>query len=442
MLLRAYEKIKSGVGKNKLELERSSVRSMNGGLNFEGRDAVSFKPLVPMSFKMQFSVIDDNKVADYDENIISDHWNTHVIEQSWCQKLCNFLKHGVYKRTFPVILCYLIGHYAFALIMITTICKQDILDELQTNNSEEITSSGPYNAIQFLFQYFNETKINNVSDFCINYPDANYVWREKEHNMTRVLTLLIGFYVGFIVRTWWQQLRLFPTIDTLCMAMGSFLVVDPVIDEDSVGVEIGQGRVSIKQFKKDITRLFLLSWTMCLCRISKPLKDVFPGSKSFNGKKLLTKKEYDQLKTDTDDDCWLEKWTTPLLWVNKMICSVSKDTKVLDHHGDVENRVRFRDAKEVGIELFAFKKHLQQLSNQYYFKLPDLMQQCITIAMYFFMFLGIFAGQSMTFQTGDKRSILEKLIIDFPFYYCIKYILLIGWLKTAKDLENPFGQNV
>ena len=76
------------------------------------------------------------------------------------------------------------------------------------------------------------------------------------------------------------------------------------------------------------------------------------------------------------------------------------------------------------------------------YKIPDLMQQCITIAMYFFMFLGIFAGQSLTFHIGDKRSLFEKMITDFPFYYCIKYILFIGWLKTAKDLESPFGQNV
>ena len=441
-MLRAYEKSESETTKYKLKINRNSVRSLYGGLKFEGRDAVSIKPLVPRSFKLQFSVIDSNRVADYDENIISDHWNYHVIEQSWCQKLCNFLKHGVYRRTFPVILCYLIAHYTFATVMITTICHQDIVDGSKLNISNQMEHSIPYNAVQFLFQYFNDTTNTNVVKFCVNYPEANYIWREKEHNMTRVLTLLIGFYVGFIVRTWWQQIRLFPTIDGLCMSMGSFLVSDSEVDEDEVGVEIGRTWISIKRFKKDIARLFLLSWTMCLCRISKPLKDAFPFPKSFNDKKLLTRREFHRLKTDTNDDCWLEKWTTPLLWVNKMICSVNKDSIIMDNHGNVENRVRFRDAKEIGIELFAFKKHLQQLSNQYYYKIPDLMQQCITIAMYFFMFLGIFAGQSLTFHIGDKRSMFEKLITDFPFYYCIKYILLIGWLKTAKDLESPFGQNV
>ena len=48
--------------------KRTSVRSICGGLNFEGRETVSRIPLIARSFKMQFSVIDDNKVANYDEH--------------------------------------------------------------------------------------------------------------------------------------------------------------------------------------------------------------------------------------------------------------------------------------------------------------------------------------------------------------------------------------
>lgn len=69
------------------------------------------------------------------------------------------------------------------------------------------------------------------------------------------------------------------------------------------------------------------------------------------------------------------------------------------------------------------------------------MLQCITLALYFFISLGVFAGQTMSFHEGDKRSMWEKLLSSFPFYYCVKYILLIGWLKTAKDLQTPFGED-
>ena len=81
------------------------------------------------------------------------------------------------------------------------------------------------------------------------------------------------------------------------------------------------------------------------------------------------------------------------------------------------------------------------LNNQYCYRIPDLMLHCITYALYFFMFLGVFAGQGMSFHPSDERSTFEKLICDFPFYYAIKYALLVSWLKAASDLQNPFGDD-
>ena len=69
------------------------------------------------------------------------------------------------------------------------------------------------------------------------------------------------------------------------------------------------------------------------------------------------------------------------------------------------------------------------------------MRECVTIALYFFMFLGVLGAQGVIFHPADNRTMIEKLIFDFPLIYCVKYLLLIGWLKTAKDLQNPFGED-
>ena len=50
--------------------KRGSLIRMYSGLKLEGREAVSRSRLIPKSFKMQYSVIDDNKIANYDETII------------------------------------------------------------------------------------------------------------------------------------------------------------------------------------------------------------------------------------------------------------------------------------------------------------------------------------------------------------------------------------
>jgi hypothetical protein len=91
------------------------------------------------------------------------------------------------------------------------------------------------------------------------------------------------------------------------------------------------------------------------------------------------------------------------------------------------------------IAVFKFKEQLEALSKQYHNRTPDLMLQCITLALYSIILLGTFAAQS-SFSCSEGAS-FAKFIVDFPLYYCVKYILLIGWLKTAKDLQNPFGED-
>ena len=55
------------------------------------------------------------------------------------------------------------------------------------------------------------------------------------------------------------------------------------------------------------------------------------------------------------------------------------------------------------------------------------------------MFLGVFAGHCMVFDPEDDRSLFERLLADFPIYYCVKYGLFISWLRAAQDLQSPFG---
>ena len=85
------------------------------------------------------------------------------------------------------------------------------------------------------------------------------------------------------------------------------------------------------QLKKDILRLFLLSYAMCFCRISNRMKNKYPTAEHFIKKRLLTETEHKLLKTKNVDG-WFVKWATPQLWVNRMACNVDKDIKSLNPH--------------------------------------------------------------------------------------------------------------
>ena len=111
------------------------------------------------------------------------------------------------------------------------------------------------------------------------------------------------------------------------------------------------------------------------------------------------------------------------------------------HVEDIKNRVKIKEAKEVGIALFKFKDDLQRLNNQYYFRIPNLMRHAIFIALYFYIIIGAFSGQGIIFHLSNNMSTVQKLIFNFPIYLCMKRLLLIGWLKTATDLQNPYGED-
>ena len=175
--------------------------------------------------------------------------------------------------------------------------------------------------------------------------------------------------------------------------------------------------------------------------INNRLKNKYPKAEDFIKKRLLTENEHKLLKTKTEDG-WLIKWATPQLWVNRMICNVDKDVKSLNPHiKDIEKRVKIKEPKEIGISLFKYKDDLQRISNQYNFTLPCLMRHVISIALYFYILLGTVAGQGNIFHLENKLSIFGKLASNFPLYYVIKHLLLVGWLSTATDLQNPYGED-
>ena len=164
----------------------------------------------------------------------------------------------------------------------------------------------------------------------------------------------------------------------------------------------------------------------------------------------MRENEYNELQASTEGG-WLVKWVTPQLWINRIACSVNgKNLKDLNTNlkdkfnkdiKDIESLVRIESPKEIGISLFKLKDDLQRMNNQYYFRVPSLMRQVILIALYFYILLGAMGGQGKIFHMENDMNIILKLVSNFPLFYIIKQLLLIGWLRTATDLQNPFGDD-
>ena len=125
---------------------------------------------------------------------------------------------------------------------------------------------------------------------------CNRIWHDwvitmqsNETTATRYLTFILGFYVGQMIKRWWDQVKSIPDIDSITNCMAGFVQLE-FKDEET------KAKTAALELKKKIVRYCLLSWTMCFASISPPLKDKFKMGEHYIEKGLITEKELLTLK--------------------------------------------------------------------------------------------------------------------------------------------------
>ena len=388
-----------------------------------------------------------DKVAEYDIENLLDYWESNWMKHSLWKRIYYGMS-DIVRRTFPMICVYLLLFYLFMILVQVWICPPLALDTIsaEQRKSKECCCTSINSGRNISFEHSNEL---NEYRICRSLTIQIETVQDNERILNSLLTFFIGFYVSHIVRTWWQNMKKMPCVDQCCISMSAFLSTESCIKQEDAEILVNGNKVDVKHFKKDICRLFLLSWTMCFCRVSTRLKKQYNSPEAFYKKGLLSKKEYQKLQTGNDDG-WLERWCTPLLWADKMVWNVKKECKKeeckkdsskceLSQLKNFEKVIVNPSNGNVEKALLTLQDALDQLSKEYYSPLPGLIHEVIVLALYFFMSVGVIAGQG--FHT-DTSTFIWKMVLNFPLYFCAKYILLLGWLKLAKDLQNPYGDDM
>ena len=173
------------------------------GLKFDGKQMVDRRPIERKDFHRQFTVLEKNKIAEFDENMLMDTWNS-LIKPPWRKRMVNYLKHGLLARTFPIIALYLFCFYLIYLVK-ASICDSECANNVNKRN--ETQSDSKINGFVKFFFFIVQNKATNQSNFCVsdlfsnNTNDAKLdSIVEAEYHMTRISTLLIGFFVAFTIR--------------------------------------------------------------------------------------------------------------------------------------------------------------------------------------------------------------------------------------------------
>ena len=244
--------------------------------------------------------------------------------------------------------------------------------------------------------------------------------------------LIHRFFVSFSISRWLRQVKLVPHLDQIVIGLDSFLWIDPTRNEDEI---MARPDMTGNQLKKTITRYYLLSWTMCLSRMSTALHKIFPKEVNYYNKGLLTEREFNSLCCRSRSESWIEKWTAPLLCIKKLENNLSLDGSKL---------IKVKSIKEgLSKHLGEFTSRLERLQNYYEYKMPRSIIRGLTVAIYVNLVLGAMAGQEFTRVdalevSGGYYRDFSFIFYDFPMFAFIKFLALFGWLKTITDLSCSF----
>ena len=403
-------------------------------------------------FNDEFDLPASQKVAKYDGPDLAVNYNSKTKPDSRKRRKLNVFRRcyeswlqGIWGYTSWYIVFYIFIYYVFNIVVIQWYCARDYAAQhTQANTAQQLMidankgcNDRPVdfdNRSQALTDNMNKLKWND--SICLDYDLRVMSWAAQEPLFTRLLTFLIGFYVSFTIKQWWSQVTSIPRIDNICLKMEGFMSCANEKHEGDVFLKEG---LTVTELKKTVARYCLLSWAMCMSMVSAPLRKKLDDPKNFNFKHLLTYDEYQELATAKsskgsnvqEGDVWKKKWTIPLLWANSML------TDAHSKAADTQDFI-FKDFKEVIKEIGFFQDELHRVHEMNINNVPDLLTQALLIGIYFWYFWGMVSAQGLINKEHNIHIVLA-LIMNIPILQIMKYMVMMGWVRAAFSMQQPFG---
>ena len=125
------------------------------------------------------------------------------------------------------------------------------------------------------------------------------------------LTFLLGFFVSLVVKRWWEQYNLLPWPDSLAFYLR--------------GLVTGGEREQSRMIRRSVVRYCLLSYILCIRRVSSRLRRRFPACQQIIKSGLL--------RPDEAARIGLEDWWLPLKWSTDICCSAVRDDVIKNAPG-------------------------------------------------------------------------------------------------------------
>jgi len=369
---------------------------------FSKEDDVKYDKEVEVIEHTDYDIEDEYKVADYDpDNVKNEYLDIfHTTSVGNANLMLSAVRKKTFKSTifgvtWKPLLAFIVLYFLFQCLY-------------QTGVFNTCPGHG-----------HNQTHAESPEEAAI----CNRIWhdwvtkmKDNESTATRYLTFILGFYVGQMIKRWWDQVKSIPYIDSITNCMAGFVQLE-FKDEES------KAKTAALELKKKVVRYCLLSWTMCLASISPPLKDKFRIGENYIEKGLITEKELIALQSDKPS-CWNKQWWIPITWAISLVNA---------NHPDSQG-CKVKDQKDFISQLNKFQSKLHTVSEYQNNPLPLIYGQALMFCIYSWIFLAIFSTQYL-----ELMHSASVIFFAIPWFQMVKIILIYAWMKVANIVRNPFG---
>jgi len=233
------------------------------------------------------------------------------------------------------------------------------------------------------------------------------IWfREKSTGLP--LTFLLGFYVSLVVRRWWEQYCKLPWPDSIAIFLRGL-------------VTGGQGDQA-RMVRRTVVRYCLLSYILCIRRLSVRLRKRFPTMRELVRTGILRADEALRIGEEDSDAMYDSNWWMPLKWATEIMAKAQKLELIKSPPG------------YAGImgKLTHFRSSLGDVATYGHIPVPLVYTQVVTLAVYVYFAVSL---------VGEQWTLDEKVDLYYPIFMTVKFLFFFGWLRVAETLYNPFGED-
>jgi len=232
------------------------------------------------------------------------------------------------------------------------------------------------------------------------------------------LTFLLGFYVSLVVKRWWDQYCFLPWPDSIAFFLRGLVV----------GGDVEKNRM----IRRTVIRYCLLSYVLCIRRLSVRLRKRFPSMQEIIRTGLIRPDEAERVGEENSPEMYGSNWWMPLKWSTELLSGAMKD-------GQVKSPPGYNGL--LG-QIATFRSSLTKVATYGHIPVPLVYTQVVTLAVYVYFAVSLIGEQWLIWrQRPDGKWEGDQLDLYYPIFMTVKFLFFFGWLRVAETLYNPFGED-